>query len=513
MPTTPSQITTGRWQRRFPSLERNLWLLASAVILLNAISQLLVSGTADQDQAGELLRSQWWAWGYGSQPPLYTWIVKVVFAVTGPSLWSLQAIKVGLLSTLVAAALAMGLKLKFSPSQQLINLCGFTLIPQFLWESQRDLTHSVLAAVIATLTVLHWLELERRRTWTNYAIAGALAAAGLISKYNYSILLAGLVVASLTISSYREIVLNRKALLSLLVATLAISPHLFWAIGNPELALGSLEKLDSDQMGLVSVTTSLLNALLSATAFLGPLLIATLVLTWGKPIKRSDQPGERLLRRLPLGIALLLVGAILITGATRIKDRWYQSLLVTTPILVASLAGDQPSPKRTRIFISLAATAVVSTSLMLPGRTLLANSTGKVSRPNFPLPQLLSGLKSSGIAPQIILTSDNLIAGNARLIFPKALVLSERAIHLSPPNLNHANKADSILILISSSKFTAKQEPPSVQHLLQSFGIMENQLAIQTSAKPLHWSPRQLYVLTWSVLGPTRDKKVDGYHG
>jgi hypothetical protein len=266
-------------------------------------------------------------------------------------------------------------------------------------------------------------------------------------------------------------------------------------------------------MGLVTIATSLLNAFLSATAFLGPLLIATLVLMWGKPIKRTEQPGERLLRRLPLGIALLLAGVILITGATRIKDRWYQSLLVTTPILVASLARDQPSPKRTRMFISLATTAVISTSLLLPGRTLLANSTGKISRPNMPLPQLLHSLKSSGIAPQIILTSDNLIAGNARLVFPRALVLSERAIHLSPTNMSHANRTAGILILISSTEFTAKQEPPSVQQLLQRFGIMENQLSIQTSTRPLHWSPRQSYVLTWAFLGQNGDKKANNYHG
>ena len=500
MLTIPSHKTTGRWVGQFPPLERNLWLLASAVILLNATSQLLVSGTADQDQAGELLRSQWWAWGYGSQPPLYTWIVKLIFEITGPSLWALQAIKASLLSTLIAAALAMGVRLKFSASQQLINLCGFTLIPQFLWESQRDLTHSVLAAVIAALTVLHWLNLERQQSWTNYAIAGVLAAAGLLSKYNYALLLAGLVVSSLTVPPYRKTIFNPKSFLSLLIATLATAPHILWAVKYPDLALGSMDKLDSEKMGLITIVTSLLNALTSASAFLGPLLIAMLILLWGKRLKLSSQSGEILLRRLPLTIGLLLTAVIFVTGATRIKDRWYQSLLVTTPVLVASLAGAQPSKRRKNMFILISATAVVSSSLMLPGRTIFAGLTGKVSRPNMPLPALLQAIRAENNDPKLIFASDNLLAGNARLVFPDSLILSEKATHVPPGYLKMGSKLTNFLALVSSNEYAAKEEAPSLKQLLKLYGIKENQLPVQTVTKPLLWASEKSYSLTWTAV-------------
>jgi hypothetical protein len=69
----------------------NPWLLPAigTFLLVNATSQWLVSGTADQDQAEQLLLSQGWALGYGAQPPLYTYLVKLLFQVTGVALWPL----------------------------------------------------------------------------------------------------------------------------------------------------------------------------------------------------------------------------------------------------------------------------------------------------------------------------------------------------------------------------------------------------------------------------------------
>lgn len=42
-----------------------------------------VSGTADQDQAEQLLLAQGWQLGYGAQPPLYTDLVKLLFLLGG----------------------------------------------------------------------------------------------------------------------------------------------------------------------------------------------------------------------------------------------------------------------------------------------------------------------------------------------------------------------------------------------------------------------------------------------
>ncbi len=62
-----------------------IWLLASLYFALNALTQGWVSPTADLDQAQQLVLSQNWNLGYGTQPPLYTWLVNILFAITGPS--------------------------------------------------------------------------------------------------------------------------------------------------------------------------------------------------------------------------------------------------------------------------------------------------------------------------------------------------------------------------------------------------------------------------------------------
>ena len=476
-------------------MEQRLWLIATVVILINALSQLLVSSTADQDQAGELLRSQWWAWGYGSQPPIYTWIVKTIFIATGPSLWALQAIKVFLLSTLIAAILGIGQRLNFSPNQQLISICGFTLIPQFLWESQRDLTHSVLASVIAALTVLQWLILERHRTWWNYGIAGILVAAGMLAKYNYLLLLGGLLLASSSLFTYRRILIDRRTLFAVLLACVLLSPHLIWVLSHPDVALGGLDKLKNDPAILSNRVMGLLNALSSAFRFLTPLWIAALILLMGRtPRDVSRQPGEELLLRLPLFIGILLLIVILTTGATRIKDRWYQSLLVTTPVLVASLAGKDPPSRRRHIVAALSGSAVIISSLLLPGRTVLAGQTRKISRPNLPLPELLRSIRAEGFPPQVILTSDNFLAGNARLIFPEARILSSRSASLatveSLPGLG-----TQVLVLRSTAT-----DQESLPKILQAFQIDATGFTIQSRTWPLHWAPKKTYSLEWTRL-------------
>ncbi len=130
-----------------------IWLLASLYFALNALTQGWVSPTADLDQAQQLVLSQNWNLGYGTQPPLYTWLVNILFAITGPSLWVLLALKSLLLSLLAAGILAIGRELGFDGRRQLMALAGLALIPQVIWEAQRDLTHSLLATLVASWTL------------------------------------------------------------------------------------------------------------------------------------------------------------------------------------------------------------------------------------------------------------------------------------------------------------------------------------------------------------------------
>ena len=167
-----------------PATRHIIFLFCSILLYfaLNAFTQYSASKTADLDQAEQLILSQSLELGYGAQPPLYTYLVNVAFYLTGPKLGTLLAIKALLLSTLLTIFLAIGNRLDFTRYQQLITVAGFAFIPAIIWESQRDLTHSVLATTIAAATLLQTLIIRHQNTPNNYIYLGLLIGLGVISK-------------------------------------------------------------------------------------------------------------------------------------------------------------------------------------------------------------------------------------------------------------------------------------------------------------------------------------------
>ncbi len=493
-------------------VEHRLWLIATAWLLLNALSQWLVSGTADRDQAEQLLLSQSWQLGYGPQPPLYTYLVKLSFLVTGPALGTLMVLKVALLSLLVAALLGIGRELAFSPRQQVIALSGLTLIPQIVWESQRDLTHTVLATSMAALTLLQLLRLQRQPAPAGYAALGLLAAAGLLSKYNYGLFLTSLVISALSLRPFRRVLLRPPLILTLGILTMLIAPHLAWVLGNGPLALGAIEKLELAN-GIESRLAGLLSAAGAALAFLTPLWLAAVMLFWRRPSpqapSRPGTPSRLLLLRLPLVLGGVMLAVVLTTGASKIKDRWYQPLLFYAPVSLAALAG-KGDRRRERAMVVGAITAAGLTSLLLPARTALAGLTGRPSSRNAPLPELLRQLDQGGQQqPDLIAASSSLLAGNARLVFPTVPVLTPKAPKegAGRPPLPVGSEPR-VLVLID------QDDDPAVTLAmltgLRSLSLEPGQL--RTRSLPLRWVPQKRYTIRYAWLRPA-DRAGDGRLG
>jgi len=127
------------------------------------------------------------------------------------------------------------------------HICGvlgavsLLFIPQVSWESQRDLTHTVLAAAWVTATLFVFLRL-REKSWRDHAIFGACVRLGILSKYNYLAFLFGLILASLSVERFRSVVWNRLMIFSIALCLLVLAPHLFWALGNREMVSSAAHK-------------------------------------------------------------------------------------------------------------------------------------------------------------------------------------------------------------------------------------------------------------------------------
>ena len=471
-----------------------LWLAISLYLLVNAVSQLLVSGTADLDQAEQLVLSQTWDLGYGPQPPLYTYIVKLVFLITGPALWPLRGLKVLLLSVLVGVLLKIGEQLGFRRNQQVLMLCGLALIPQIIWEAQRDLTHSVLATVMAASTLLQMLRLIRHPNGWNHALLGGVMAAGLLSKYTVVIFDAGLFLTALSIPKARTALLRPPLLAAATVLVLVLAPHGSWLLSHSDLALAGMQK---SQPGNALLQGGVIDAVVAAIAFLTPFWLGALALLWANRsnLTQADaryDTAKTMLQRLPAMVFGVLLVIVLSTGATNIKDRWYQSLLFFTPISVVSLLPPLKA-QQFRWAVRVGIAAAGSAALLLPGRTLLAGSTGVVSRPNYPLPQLIKSLEQGHGTPELVLASTNLIGGNVRKVLPSVPVLTPKALGQGAALLaQRARKGSRVLILREHNT-----NPTQLASLVQRV-TGTTPKTWQTLKQPMIWRSQQSYGIDYA---------------
>src|SRR6185295_14893429 len=155
------------------------WLgLILVYFALQVVGRVVLSPSADLDESEQLVLTQKLSWGYNSQPPLYTWLQFFAFQLFGVSIFSLALLKnLFLLGTYVftylnARALAR------SHAAGVAAAAALLFIPQIAWESQRDLTHSVLASMFAGATLFCFLQLHSRRTVGRYALLGLCAGLG-----------------------------------------------------------------------------------------------------------------------------------------------------------------------------------------------------------------------------------------------------------------------------------------------------------------------------------------------
>jgi len=472
-----------------------MWATVTAYFCLNALTQLGVSGTADLDQAEQLILSQTFQAGYNAQPPLYTYLARLVFFLTGHGLAPLAGLKSVLLSVFVGAMIAVGARFGFTWRQHLIAIAGIIFVPQFIWESQRDLTHSVLATALAACTLSQVVRIQRRPVLGNYLALGVLAGLGLLSKYNYAIFLLALVAAMATVPRYRTVLGNARFLATVCVMVAVAAPHALWLADNYALASSGIERPHGNQG---NVFTGLGVAASAGLAVLAPLWLFSLILGFDfrrRGEDKSDAADGRLLLNLLGLVAVCVVLFVVLTGAQQVKDRWYQPLLFFVPLLVAFHA--RPTGKGSRVFLALAGLVAVLVAFALPARTLLGERLDKFSRPNMPYPGLIRSLASGTEAPHFILAETKLLGGNARLAFRDA------AVHVPTFGVILGGIAGQGLVICETSHCNSEKFRA---WLLEEHAIDARLLEFHAAGMPFNYAPSKKMTLYWAevrVQGPS----------
>jgi 4-amino-4-deoxy-L-arabinose transferase-like glycosyltransferase len=461
------------------------------------MAQFVFSGTADLDQAEQLIVSQDFKLGYSAQPPLYTWIVQLLFSITGPSLLSLLVLKSIVLSMLAVSIVFIGRLFSFTTQQQVIAVISIAFIPQVVWESQRDLTHSPLATAMAAVTLLQVVILQRAPSVVNYIVAGCLVGLGLLSKYNYFIFLMALTFAVLVTPQYRSVLLNKRVVFAFIPVFLIISPHYYWVLNHLDIVSGSVHKLQAGGGGFFS---GIGHAMLSALAFLSPLWLFSLVLLGRKNLGSNVQSFDKKILLNLLILALVFVTIfVLLTGAQEIKDRWFQPLLFFIPLAIAAFYT--PSRRGFKIFCLLGIVFAVLVSAALSARIILFDEVKRSSRPNMPYESINESLSSSLGSPSVIFAESRLIGGNARNYFKKARVITpEYADGFNNDDSAPAAKSKIVAVLLCESLECNKDGFSEL--MKRKFNVDIASLELHEIERDYYFSSVKKHTLYWARIAP-----------
>jgi len=403
-----------------------------AYFALHAMLRVLVSDAVERDEAEQLLWTQRLAMGYGTQPPLYTWLQWGVFQVTGVSLAGLALLKNLLLAGTYAFSF-LAARTVLPPATAALCAASMLLLPQIGWESQRDLTHSVLVTSLAACMLWQVLALLQRPTPARYALLGLATGAALLAKYSAAACAMLWLVALLTHRDTRSVVLRPAFLLVPLVVLAMLLPHGLWLLDHwGEATRGTLAKMEAGTTagagwaaGVGKGLSSLLRALLGFSALLALVLagVCGRALWTGlrQPAAAPAGTVHRLLRRLVLLTLALLVLMVLAGASTAFKDRWLQPFLFMLPLLLLGALSQPGATMLRRLGVAVALMAALVT-VLLGLRVWHHGQSGNPDELNLPVRAFAQALAAQGLGAAGLVADDAVLGGGLRLHLPQAHV-------------------------------------------------------------------------------------------
>ncbi len=425
-------------KNHFPVPARHFVVGISLYFLLHLLIRVGFSDSLELDEAEQWLFAQWLDGGYSSQPPLYTWLLKAFFSVLGESILTITLMKNLCLLALYGTTFLLALQVLRDEKRAVLAALSLLLMPPVAWEASRDLTHTILVACWVPTSLLVVLPLLERPATKGYVVFGVVAGLGFLSKYNFGLHGFALLLSLVSLPEGRRLLLDKRVLLSLLLAGLLYAPQGFWMLEHQaELSrgLGKLGLTDRHNPALLGKLG------LAVAAYIAPLiLIASLI--WGirQPARQNLPPktlAVRVLEHYFLALSLILLIGVWFVEGGHLKTRWLFPFMVVFPIwFFTRIPVAYLTPIRTRCYLaSIGGTAALILLLMwlrIPGASL----TQKPTDLNLPFAAVAHDLRQAGFQQGLIVASNAHMGGNLRYQFREQaqVVTPHLGFHL-PQNL------------------------------------------------------------------------------
>jgi 4-amino-4-deoxy-L-arabinose transferase-like glycosyltransferase len=410
-------------------------LLLSVYPVFHLLVRLAVSEGLEYDEAEQVVLAQSLALGYSAvaaQPPLYSWLQYLFFAVFGMNVFALATLRTILQILTQIALFRSGVMILGDRTLALLAALSLWMIPQYSVESMR-MTHTVLATCLAALLLYALLCVWKSGGVASYLWLGTILGLGVLAKYNFMIYAGALVLAVLSMAPFRRRLLDPRMGLALAVAALLVAPHLLWLLDHLSQATTQIgTRMDmgtAEPWSLKRVRHSLYS--FGKDPFVYLLLpVALHLAVFGRPRETFSEAAAalaRLLQRFWLIAFGAMAVAVVIIAMARFREHWIQPFLVMLPLyLFLRRPSANPSPRRMAIFAAVLATVI----LLLMGWRFVELWEGHrfraPSRLNTPYPELARQISAAGFRDGVIVADHNLLGGNLRFVLQDATVVTTR---------------------------------------------------------------------------------------
>lgn len=450
------------------ALAAALWLF-----VIGLIRCIVSPYTLDMDGAEQLYQSQWLELGFGIQPPLPTWLLNVLFEFIGRSVAAVQAVRLGAIFFIYLGIFRLSRKLLKSEKLALSCTLSLVFVMQFssVMLQQQHTVFVTLAVIYGWLSILRIHETGRLQS---YLWLGIWVGVGLLSKYNFLVHIAGLLIATGSIAEFRSKLLNPKILLSVLVAAMISAPHYTWILGNFEyVSSGVHSDLAMQQLSMLETLAKGMGAFVLTSLTFGGILFLVFLAFFFPAFKSKDGESRglyfTLIGRYMIISLFALVAIVVFSQATVFNEHWLQPFFILFPIfLFQKLQGWEVDwSKRFKAFNYLCLFVFLAISVNFSFKAPLRMLTGKPNAVfNVPYKDIAEAIEGHVPECEIILAKDVRTAGHLKMLLPDKLVLDQYDIeHVSLEEETMMKASNMIFIW----KVTNESIPLTTKYMYEAF--------------------------------------------
>jgi hypothetical protein len=410
-------------------------LVALGVYVLgHALARWLLSPALTTDDYIETVFSQTLAFGYTSrQPPLFVWLLHGLESMLGVGLGPFLILRYGALAAFFVLAFLLARRVFGRSDLAAFAAASYALIYQIGWMQHQMFTHTALmmVAIVASLHVA--IALWDRPTIGRALLFGIVLAVGALSKHGFfahlAVIAAGV---AATPSLRRSAPLGHLALAAGLAAGL-YAPYAAFLLATPDtIARHAQDALLGKGGYLDGLAEGAGNIVIAWFGFLSPLLPVLLVLfpRFVVAAPAAGLPGRDWLvayERALVAVLVLMLVALIAFGVETFRERHMLALLLVAPLVMfGRIAALPPAPGR---FRALAMIVAGVAAVGLAFRFLQALSPGEPfcdarCREAKAMPMLAEAIRRAGFSGGTLIGTDTQIAGNLRVSFPEARILT-----------------------------------------------------------------------------------------